>query len=170
MRDSTPAVLVWRSCKHLFAEKTMAVSIPFIYFDLHLWPYQPSENIVISLLKIEDCSSTITNVQVYEEYQDSSTTMAKQQHWLLEEESILTVKTQLKYYRCIFIAQNTQHQRLWNNNLPYEGSSKGKSSTNLTEFLILISDLVNHRRTSNLLETRTNYAVLMTKSSVDDAL
>ena len=103
MRDSTPAVLVWRSCKHLFAEKTMAVSIPFIYFDLHLWPYQPSENIVISLLKIEDCSSTITNVQIYEEYQDSSTTMAKQQHWLLEEEWILTVKTQLKYYRCILL-------------------------------------------------------------------
>ena len=71
--------------------------------------------------------STISNVQRYEEYQDSPTTMAKQP-WLLKDKPILLLNSNTT--DAYAIALRTQHQQLWyNKNLPNQTQSENKSST-----------------------------------------
>ena len=152
---------VLRSCKHLFIEKTITVSIPFISICIsgHLssskqssynsWKYK----IVQALLVM--CRGVKSFKTVPSPWQSNLGCSKKNRCYC---------STQILGYKCKATALRTQHQPLWNNNnLPNQRSSKYKTLHNW------ISDLVKHRKSSNRLETSTNYAVLMTKSSVGGA-
>ena len=154
---------VWRSCKHLFIEKTITVSIPLISICIsghvssakqssyNSWKYK----IVQTLLVICRGMKSIKTVPP-----------PWQSNFGCSKKNRCYCSTQILGYKCKATALRTQHQPLWSKKNTW--LMKGHQNTKPYRTSNWISDLVKHRKSSNRLEKNTNYAVLMTKSSVDD--
>ena len=119
---------VWRSCKHLFIEKTITVSIPLISICIsgHLssskqssynsWKYK----IVQALLVMCRGMKSIKTVPP-----------PWQSNFGCSKKNRCYCSTQILGYKCKATALRTPHQPLWNNNnLPNQRSSKYKTLQN----------------------------------------